>query len=310
VKRFLLQFLICPCCLPDEVSLRGKLYIMKRDDILEGALYCEKCRKTFSISQGVANLLPESAPVSTPSAKKYEADETLGAYLWSHYSDLFHDPDATDAYTRWAALLKEADGGFLDIGCAVGRFTFEMASRHSFAVGVDTSHKFIHAARRLMTARRIQANLKQEGHLCTEQPVELPSSYVTTGADFIVGDALALPFRSAVFSSAASLNILDKAPKPFLHLRELNRVTAPKSAQTLISDPFSWSEEAAPEEEWLGGKSEGPRAGAGVDNVALILEQELSPPWNAAEQGSVWWKIRNHANHFELIRSHYVRAIR
>ena len=37
---------------------------------------------------------------------------------------------------------------------------------------------------------------------------------------------------------------------------------------------------------------------------------ELAPAWQVDESGHVWWKIRTHANHYELIRSCFVRASR
>jgi hypothetical protein len=37
---------------------------------------------------------------------------------------------------------------------------------------------------------------------------------------------------------------------------------------------------------------------------------EISPPWMVQKRGNVWWKIRNHRNHFELIRSCFLKVIR
>ena len=37
---------------------------------------------------------------------------------------------------------------------------------------------------------------------------------------------------------------------------------------------------------------------------------ELAPAWRVDETGHVWWKIRTHANHYELIRSCFIRACR
>jgi uncharacterized protein YbaR (Trm112 family) len=34
----------------------------ENDDILEGALHCEKCKREFPIRDGVANLVPIEAP--------------------------------------------------------------------------------------------------------------------------------------------------------------------------------------------------------------------------------------------------------
>jgi hypothetical protein len=93
----------------------------------------------------------------------------------------------------------------------------------------------------------------------------------------------------------------------------MNRVTKTKDAQFLFSDPFSWSTEVANEEAWLGGKNSGSYAGAGIENIIALLKghkNKLLPEWSIEKHGHVWWKIRNHSNHFELIKSCFFKAER
>jgi hypothetical protein len=116
-----------------------------------------------------------------------------------------------------------------------------------------------------------------------------------------------------LFSAVASLNLLDKVPKPMRHLEELNRVARSPGGQLLVSDPFSWSTEISEVDHWLGGKREGAFAGRGMDNLISCLRGEkggLPGHWNVEAQGRLWWRIRNHENHFELIRSLWVKANR
>ena len=80
-------------------------------------------------------------------------------------------------------------------------------------------------------------------------------------------------------------------------------MTLPAGARLLFADPFSWTEAAAPATEWLGGTTRGPFAGGGRENVRRLLESAFAPPWRAAREEPVWWKLRSHRNHFELIRS-------
>jgi len=97
------------------------------------------------------------------------------------------------------------------------------------------------------------------------------------------------------------------------HLVEMNRVTARKNAQFLLSDPFSWSEETTPVREWLGGHPEGRFSGHGIDNIRRLLTDpagKLQPTWQVSGPDSVWWKLRTHTNHYELIRSCFVHATR
>ena len=164
-----------------------------------------------------------------------------------------------------------------------------------------------------MKSRQLEVTIKEEGLLTREKRMQLPKRWSTEKVEFIVGDAQVLPFRSKTFSLLASLNLIDKVPLPLGHLEEMNRVARDSEAQFLLSDPFSWSSEIAREENWLGGTHEGPFSGEGIGNVVGLLagkKGEFSPPWKIDKQGHVWWKIRTHRNHFEFIRSCFIKASR
>lgn len=312
MKKHLLDLIICPRCLPGEYPFIADIHREHDGDIETGTLQCPQCGARFPIVEGVA-LLDPYATDSQRTANKYETDEVVSSYLWSHFGDLIADENASQAYNTWAGLMQPQAGVALDAGGAVGRFTFEMSTRCDFAVGIDTSQAFARAARQLMRERSMVVTLKDEGLLRREVSICLPVDWRSDRVEFVVANALALPFRRKSIALFASLNLVDKVPSPIQHLREMNRVTCDMRAQFLLSDPFSWSTEAAPIEEWLGGKSDGRFAGKGLANVTALLSDdrgELAPAWRLDEPGSVWWKIRTHSNHFELIRSCFVHASR
>lgn len=311
MKKVLTDMLVCPACLPEELGLGTRIIREHGGDILTGSLNCPRCDTAYPIEEGIAFLDPARLQENDRAESKYETDRLLSSYLWSHYSDILQDPDASGAYGEWANLLSRCRGFSVDAGSAVGRFTFEMSNRCDFAVGIDNSLTFIRSARELMLKRRMKVVLPQEGNLVREAVLHLPKKFDSRKVEFVVGNALALPFRSQTFSSLASLNLVDKVPAPIKHLEEMNRVAKENDAQFIFSDPFSWSADVANEEGWLGGTKTGPFAGKGKDNVIALLKgekQKFSPKWNIEAHGHVWWKIRTHANHFELIRSCYVKA--
>ncbi len=313
MKINLLDLLICPACLPDEIPLTDKLIETAGEDILEGDLNCPQCGKLYCIRNGIADLSPNGSSDASHPENKYETEPVVSSYLWSHYGDLLHDELASDAYQQWAELMKPHEGLAIDAGAAVGRFTFEMSQKSDFTVGLDTSRAFVRTARELMNNREMTVPLKQEGLITSDVTLSLPSQWNSDRVEFIIADALALPFRKNNAGSFSSLNLIDKVPSPIQHLEEMNRVSRNAGAQFLLSDPFSWSEEAAREEEWLGGKTTGPYAGKGLDNVIALLSADrnhLPPTWDITSSGHVWWKIRTHTNHFEQIRSCYVKANR
>jgi uncharacterized protein YbaR (Trm112 family) len=313
MKRLLLDILICPVCLPQENNLVCQPLDKDDEDIITGSLQCGLCRTVFPIQEGIAFLIPGASTTNKEPSSKYERSSLISSYLWSHYSDLLGDAEASSAYTEWAEMFVYNPGFSLDPGCAAGRFTFEMSNKSDFAVGIDSSRSFIHKARELMKNRKLEVRLAEEGMLEKEQTIFLPQTWEGDKVEFIVGDTQSLPFRARSFSNLASLNMVDKVPYPLVHLKEMNRVATRQDAQFLFSDPFSWSSEVARKEDWLGGTSEGRYPGRGLDNVFSLLtgqKGELRPPWKIEKRGHIWWKIRNHHNLFELIRSWYIMAHR
>lgn len=311
MKLQLLDLLICPACLPHEVRLSPRITTRQGNDILCGSLHCPQCGAIYPVEEGIAAFIPRAGAESMHN--RYETTPLVSAYLWSHYADLLDDPEAGHAYRDWSGLIREHSGLALDAGCAVGRLTFEMAAKSDFAIGIDNSRAFIQTARTLLTHGRLSFQVPEEGVLQKTLTVYPPHTWKPEQVEFIVGDIQCLPFASRHFSVGASLNLIDKVPRPLKHLQEMNRVARARRAQFLFSDPFSWSEDIAPQKHWLGGTREGHFSGRGMDNMVYLLTGHgghLSPPWRIDATGHIWWKIRNHCNHFELIRSGYIKAER
>lgn len=312
MKKILLDYLICPDCLPAEMDLKPEIESENSGDILEGALHCPRCGRNYPIKNGTAYLDPERT-ARTISDEKYETTPVVSSYLWSHFGDILGHEQASDAYSQWSSEMDSMGGLALDIGGAVGRFCLEMSRKADFSIGLDKSGAFIRTARELCSTGAITFPLVEEGDLAREVRLTLPDEWRRDKVEFIVADALFLPFKSRIFSSLAGLNLIDKVPSPSVHFNEMNRVAQEQGAQFLFSDPFSWSEDVAQKGEWLGGTSAGPYPGRGLENVMDLLRGELngfSPSWKIEKRGHVWWKIRTHSNHYEQIRSLYVKAVR
>ena len=286
---------------------------IKGVEVLEALLACPRCHTTYPIREGLANLIPPSSSLAGPRVSRYEAPSMISSYLWAHYADITGDQEANHhVYEMWASVIHEGAGFALDAGCAVGRLTFELSRRADYSVGVDASLGLIKKARELMSNRAVRFTLPEEGLLHRIEEIQLPNHIKTNNVEFLLADVERLPFSSSQFGAVASLNILDKVSHPLKHLQEIDRVSVDVGAQLLFSDPFSWSPEVTDPENWLGGKKEGSFKGRGYDNVVNLVGgriRGLKKNWRIEEKGQLWWKIRNHANHFELIRSLYFTAV-
>ena len=305
MQRHLLDLLICPRCLPAEKPLRAALRDLRDGEVYTARLSCPSCGADYPIQRGLASLLP--AP---PPGDPYASPQRLSSYLWSHYADLGGDPEAHQGFAAWSRLLAGCAGPALDAGCAVGRLSFELARHAELVVGIDLSAPLVHAARTLQQDGRLECALVVEGELVESLTVRLSAELCRSKVEFLQADALALPFPASMFATTASLNLLDRVPTPRRHLAELNRVTRTTEATLLIADPWSWAESPAPPAAWLGGRTQGANAGRSLANLQRLLAGEYRPAWVVAATGRVDWTLRNHCNHFELIRSDYLLAHR
>ncbi len=305
MKHFLLDLLVCPTCLPQEVPLLTGVREANDEELLEGDLCCSSCGNIYPVEDGLGILLPEG---TRQAEQRYEESETVAAYLWNHYGDLA-GKRGIPLFRRWASRLRPSGGFALDAGCACGRLTFEMAAGGGGAVGIDLSPGFVRLARQLARGEDVSAELIEEGRIRSTLRISPPAGWKDAAAEFLVADATALPFRSGSFDRVVSLNLLDKVPRPRTHLRELGRTATSSEAQMLIADPFSWSEETAPQNEWLGGRQEGGISTYGMETLQKVLQEEKEG-WGIRDRGALWWRLRNHRNHFELIRSEYLVAQR
>jgi len=317
MKKWLIEELICPECLDKDSDKEVLLTVdIKREtdeEIIEGQLNCPGCGRQYDINAGIAVVVPEKTLPITRDRAGYGSFSMRSSYLWSHYSEFFNGPDATNAYKKWAAAFTPREGWALDIGCAVGRLTFELTKTHDRAVGIDTSLSFIRAARNLATQRHLEFDLIMEGEITERRSSNLDPDFEFENAEFIVADAMALPFRSDRFATASTVNILEKVPDPSLHLSEANRVMDKTNALFLFSDPFSWDETVSSPDLWLGGTNEGPFKGSGMENVCRMLQDDngiFSPGFGIQETGGVQWKIRKTQNLWEHITSQFVIAQR
>lgn len=311
MKHWVAEKLICPDCLPGEIPLELAEDRVESKDIIEGSLYCQSCGANYQISNGIAVVRPEKAAKIKSANNGYNAPVMLSAYMWSHFGDLLSDTRATDAYKIWSQSFKSTSGDALDIGCAVGRLTFELSRTHNRVIGIDTSAAFIAKAREIVVQKQIDFDLVVEGNLTEHRHLGLENGWNMENVDFLVADALALPFARHDFAGVAAINILEKVPEPLRHLTEVNRVLREHAAMFLFSDPFSWDPAFSSPELWLGGSNNGssPYSRRGIDTMRRLFAGEFNvfdPPFDIAGQGDVSWKIRKTENLWEQITSQFL----
>ncbi|XP_059148233.1 uncharacterized protein LOC131935705 [Physella acuta] len=202
------------------------------------------------------------------SSQVYESKKVLSEYLAFHYGQPdelmpydFGPKDALDFPKRCADLcLKHfrhqegAPSRALDIGCAVGRSSFELARGVDQVLGIDYSQSFIDCANRLRDTGQVDYELLEEGDLFRPALAQVPQDIERVRVTFEQGDACKLRPDLGAFDLVLAANLICRLHHPRQFLSQLTRLMPRPGALLVITAPYTWMTEFTDKSEWLGGR--------------------------------------------------------
>ncbi len=215
------------------------------------------------------------------SINPYETDELLGQYLDFHYGPShFSVPNYPKACIELAlAHHTGVHERALDLGCAVGRSSFELARRFNDVIGIDLSHRFIDSAILLAEQGQLPYRVPTEGELTENRTADLSELGLKETArrtHFQVGDACALNTADlGTFDVVFAGNLIDRLPDPAAFLAQLPALIRP-GGLLMITSPYTLLPEFTPRKRWLGGFEENGRALSVLDGLRQHLEPDFT----------------------------------
>jgi SAM-dependent methyltransferase/uncharacterized protein YbaR (Trm112 family) len=231
--------------------------------------------------------------------------QMLSTYGWDAYADLdpaeaqlAGAPQPGAARRCLSALLALASFRpgpsplMLDLGCAAGRTSFDLAASFpdALVLGCDINLGLLRLAQGAR-AGEVSYPRRRIGLVYDRRrfPAPMPGAQ---RVDFWACDANCLPFPAGIADLAAALNLLDCVPDPAALLAELARCVCP-AGPLLLATPFDWATRATAPETWIGGHSQrGPDAGAAAPALRNLL---ASQGWHiAGEAEHAPWQTRLH----------------
>jgi len=205
----------------------------------------------------------------------YETDAAVAQYCDAHFGpDKFAVANFPQALAR---LCVEAMGErpmkrALDLGCAVGRASFELAKHFDFVSGIDFSARFIRIAYQLQEKGLIHYQLPEEGEIVSfheKRLAEFGLEGVGSRIEFFQGDAHNLKPQFIGYDLVLAANLLDRLYDPARFLGSIHqRLNA--GGLLVIASPYTWLEEFTKKENWVGGVR---RAGEPFTTLEGLQEQ-------------------------------------
>lgn len=325
----------------------GNVVKRQHDIIVEGNLLCpaNSCRMEYPIIDGIPvilsncgqyindnfyhitvrndlSLLTESilGDAAGPGSAFNTMRHYLSTYTWDHYGDQAPEGEfKLPGHSRPGSIVACLNAGIrlfqdkprapvLDVGCAAGRSTFEMAAHsQGLCLGIDLNFSLLRMAQRVMRESRVVFPLKRLGVVYDRHDYEVDFDHKEK-VDFWACDALALPFENASFQFATALNVFDTVTSPRKLLVSISDVLQQGGA-AILATPYDWSP-PVPMQSWVGGHSQrGPGGGAGESLLRAMLaagepDQAVSDLVMFGEIENHPWNVRVHSRRMASYDTH------
>ncbi|QGJ71936.1 Methylase involved in ubiquinone/menaquinone biosynthesis [Planctomycetales bacterium 10988] len=311
--------------------------VANEEEVWEGTLHCSNpaCQKEYPILDGIPILIESTRAFVSENLHFFtmrdDLSETMesilgdccgpgssydsrrnyvGNYAWDHWGEF--DPVERlpktqpgsivrlfeELWHRGQPLLRETPIHALEIGCSVGRGTWELAKKTKQPVlGIDLHFGMLQLAQRLLKTGKVRYSLRKTGVVYERCEYEVPIQAEAPLLDFWLADALSLPFLDLSLDWITSINVLDCVQQPYLKLQQMAQRLRPGGLAAFCT-PFDWSPNATPMEGWIGGHSQ--RSPSGGRSEAKLREV-LSPGQSGNSLGNLQlvdeeqsfpWKVR------------------
>jgi len=164
-----------------------------------------------------------------------------------------------------------------DIGCAIGRSTFELARGFDEVIGVDFSARFIQEAQALKDNGVLRYTMPTEGELENFYEVNLSDFDLEEErqkVSFWQADACNLKPIYKDFDLIFGGNLIDRLYDPKKFLDSLaSRIN--EGGMLILTSPYTWQEESTPKEKWIGGYKRDGENVTTLDGLKEILGKDF-----------------------------------
>ena len=256
--------------------IKGGSWIATGNEALKSARYA--FRRHFFQHAGFRYIVTDT-PIED-NASHYESDKQLSEYAEFHYGDNYYNvpnfPKALSDFAVQSLQFKPAKTA-LDLGCATGRATFELAKHFDHVTGIDFSARFIGLALKLAQQGVLRYTMVNEGDLVSYQERSLSAlnlAGTNSKVDFWQGDACNLKPQFTGYDFILAANLIDRlySPRQFLsHIHQRLNI----GGVLMITSPYTWLEEHTPKEEWIGGYKKDGENVSTLDGLKSVLGQHF-----------------------------------
>ncbi|KPK44305.1 MAG: SAM-dependent methyltransferase [Phycisphaerae bacterium SG8_4] len=200
----------------------------------------------------------ESAKQVSVAVDTYEMDDSIARYCEFHYGQAYFGvPNFPTALAEICLQLTRdrPRRKALDLGCSVGRASFELARGFDNVTGLDFSAREIQVGVELLEQGFTRYRRLEEGELFSLEEVTLADlnlDAIREKVAFYQADACNLKELYTGYDLILAANLIDRLYDPRKFLIMIHQRLNP-GGLLVIASPYSWDENITDKEKWLGG---------------------------------------------------------
>ena len=210
-------------------------------------------------------------------SSNYETDTMLSQYAEFHYGDEYLNvanfPKALAELAIEMMAGKEMKKA-LDLGCSVGRASFELAKHFEQVTGIDFSARLINLGTQMAEQGVVRYTITDEGelvHYNERRLDQLGLEDTAAKVEFLQGDACNLKPIFKGYDLILAANLIDRLYKPTQFLATVHE-RLNQNGLLVLASPYTWLEEHTEKAHWLGGFKKDGESFTTLDGLKAILE--------------------------------------
>lgn len=269
-------------------------------------------RRHFFQHAGFRYVQSDSQEIPIDAVNIFEENPSVAKQLELHYGDLTHSQmdspplaiSQSDNYltecvnTSLKAINTESIQRVLDLGCSVGRSTFELAQHFNHVDGIDFTARNIQHAFMLQEQGEARYTLEHQGEIMDFKDINITKHnfwQVKDKINFSQGDPCNLRPIFSHYDLVFCANLLEKLNHPELFFSTIvSRINA--NGYLVLSSNYDWGNNSKQDSKWLGGVK------VNGENFASFegLKQLLSDKFTLISEADIHSVVAKSARRFEV----------
>jgi len=251
--------------------IKGGSWISTGNETIKHARYA--FRRHFFQHAGFRYVVSEQDDIPIIPVNQYEKNIDVCLQLQVHYgnenrqsqnqSNHNYFKQCVDRIMQYVAQsdsdlttkIKSNNSRVLDLGCSVGRSSFELAQYFSNVDGIDFSARFLQHGVKLQQTGLLRFVQPTEGELLDYHEVNIDTlgfESIKNNIHFSQGDACNLKAIHQGYEAVVAINLLEKLYEPAKFLRQIHHRLNAGGLLIIVSD-YHWTIDCTPKDKWISG---------------------------------------------------------